>query len=88
MNTSTITVSIPSGLKRSAERLVRKGRFTSISEVVSVGIKKVVSSKETLTENGFSKEFEEHVLQSAKEPKSKSRAWSGRGSFSNAVNAK
>ncbi len=39
------------------------------------------SSKKRLTINGFTPEFEQHILDSEKEPIQNARTWNGKGSF-------
>lgn len=65
---ATINISIPQAMREEIKKLVKEGRYTSFSEVVRDGLRKVLGRKEKLTANGFTEEFEEEVLRSAAEP--------------------
>ena len=63
---NTINISLPESLYKEARRVVRNKGYSSISELVRDGLRKVIYPQ--LTENGFTPEFEEAVLRSAQEP--------------------
>ncbi len=57
---ATINISIPQGMYEDAKKLMVKKRYASISELVRDGLRKIMYPE--LTENGFTKEFEDEVL--------------------------
>ena len=65
---NTVTVTIPNEVNRSLEAQVKAGWFASVGDAVVAGAKLLVQKKQKLTVNGFTEEFEERVLESAKEP--------------------
>ena len=74
MNTVTINVTMPRGLMEKVKQLVSGGWYTSVSEVLRTGARRVLSD-EQLTVNGFTREFEDEVLKAAAEPVDYSRVW-------------
>lgn len=63
-----VNVPMTRQLKTDLEQLVVKGRYTSLSELMREGARKVLDSSERLTINGFTPEFEEEILKNAQEP--------------------
>ena len=73
--TTTINISLPKQLYKSAKKLVAEEKYSSISEVVRAGIRRVLYDADKITENGFPGWFEDKVLESAQEPVKKSNVW-------------
>jgi len=70
---TTINISLPKAMYEDARKaLVRRG-YSSISELVRSALRDVLYPKVTV--NGFTPEFEERVLRSEKEPRSKDRVF-------------
>lgn len=65
---ATVNISLPKEMYEDAKKLLKKGRYASISELVRDGLRKILSKEEEITENGFTREFEEAVLRSDAEP--------------------
>lgn len=63
---NTINISLPKNMYRDAKQAVKDKGYSSVSELVRDGLRRVIYPE--LTENGFTPEFEEMVLESAKEP--------------------
>ena len=68
---NTINISLPKSLYRDAKRKAKEKGYSSISELVRDGLRRVIYPE--LTENGFTHEFEDMVLEAAKEPVDKSK---------------
>ena len=51
--TATINISMPEKLYKDAKKLVKKGKYHSISEVVRAGLRRVIYSADKITENNF-----------------------------------
>lgn len=66
MNTTTINISLPKGMYQDAKKYMQQKRFASISELIRNALRGMLYPN--LTENGFTPEFEDMVLESAKEP--------------------
>ena len=81
MDTVTINVTMPRQLMNLVRREVKVGLYTSVSELLREGARRVVTRKGELTINGFTSEFEEEVLEAAAEPVDESDVWDGKGSF-------
>lgn len=73
--TTTINISLPKQLYKSAKKLVAEEKYSSISEVVRAGIRRVLYDADKITENGFPGWFEDQVLESAAESIKKSSVW-------------
>lgn len=56
---------------KDAKQKVKEKGYSSVSELVRDGLRKIIYPE--LTENGFTPEFEEMVLEAAKEPIDKSK---------------
>lgn len=63
-----VNVSMPSELKKAIDQLIANGWYTSVSELVREGTRRVIKASPKLTINGFTEEFENQVLEAAKEP--------------------
>ena len=72
---TTINISLPEQLYRAAKKLVAEGKYSSISEVVRAGLRRVCEDANKTTENGFPGWFEDQVLEAAQEPVKKSTVW-------------
>lgn len=59
---------MPEKLYKDAKKLVKEGKYHSISEVVRAGLRRVIYSADEITENNFPGWFEDAVLESAAEP--------------------
>lgn len=73
--TTTINISLPNKLYKSAKKLVAEEKYSSISEVVRAGIRRVLYDADKITENGFPGWFEDQVLEAAEEPIDESKVW-------------
>lgn len=71
--TTTINISLPKSMYEDAKKLIKKRRFSSMSELVRNALRAVLYPR--LTENGFTPEFEEQVLKAAAEPIDDSKVW-------------
>lgn len=56
-----------------AKKMLSRRGYASISELIRDALRDTLYPQ--VTENGFTPEFEEQVLESAKEPVSKSKTW-------------
>jgi len=83
MNTTTVNISLPTALYADLKKAVGKRRYTSVSELIREAVRSILYPRVTI--NGFTPEFEDQVLASAKEPLVKSRKWDGKGSFTDFV---
>jgi len=72
---ATINISLPKEMHEDAKKLLKKGRYASISEVVRDGLRRLLDQNQEITENGFTREFEEAVLQSEAEPRNRDLVW-------------
>lgn len=72
---NTINISLPKQLYKAAKKLVEEEKYSSMSEIVRAGLRRVVDEADKITENGFPGWFEDQVLEAAAEPVSKSKAW-------------
>lgn len=67
MNTTTINISLPTSMLEDAKSITKFEGFTSISELIRHALRKILYPN-GLTVNGFTPEFEDLVLESAKTP--------------------
>jgi len=74
MSTATINISLPTSMLNDAKSVTKVEGFTSISELIRHALRQVLYPS-GLTVNGFTPEFENIVLESAKEPIDESSAW-------------
>ncbi len=70
---TTINISLPTSLFQEVKNLMAKSGYSSVSEVVRDALRHLVHPH--ITENGFTPEFEQMVLESAKEPIKKAKEW-------------
>ena len=70
---ATINISIPDNMYNEAKKLLAKRGYASISELIRDALRNALFPR--ITENGFTPEFEEAVLEAAKEPVEKAREW-------------
>lgn len=63
---TTVNISLPKHMYDDAKKILADRGYASLSELVRDALRDVLYPK--LTENGFTPEFEEQVLESAKEP--------------------
>ena|SRR3989338_677884 len=69
----TINISLPENLYNETKKLVKGRGYSSISELMRDALRHILYPH--LTENGFTPEFEDMVLESAKEPIDESDVW-------------
>ena len=81
---NTITINISNDVKSALDNQVKMGWFKSINEGVKVAVKTWVQGKR-ITDNGFTKEFEEGVIRSSNETRDPKKMWDGKGSFTDFV---
>lgn len=62
----TVNISLPSNMYHDMKETIKERGYSSFSELVRDAVRKILYPD--LTENGFTPEFEELVLESAKEP--------------------
>lgn len=67
----TVNISLPTSLYKDIKKTIKDRGYSSLSELVRDAVRRVLYPE--ITENGFTPEFEEMVLQSAKEPIDKSK---------------
>ncbi|MBI2039623.1 hypothetical protein HYT18_00955 [Candidatus Microgenomates bacterium] len=72
---TTVNISLPEQLYKTAKKLVAEGKYSSISEVMRAGLRRVFYDADKITENGFPGWFEDQVLEAADEPIKKSPVW-------------
>lgn len=65
---ATINISLPEQLHKTAKKLVTEGKYSSISEVVRAGLRRVFYDADKITENGFPGWFEDRVLEAEEQP--------------------
>ncbi len=73
MKTTTINISLPKKMYEDAKKVQDSQRYTSISELIRDSLRKTLY--EEITENGFTRKFEDATLESAKEPIDESNVW-------------
>ena len=78
MNTATINISLPKKMLADAKKAVKDRQYTSISELIRDTLRRDLYPQ--LTENGFTPEFEEEVLEAEKD-RSGDVVWDGKGSY-------
>lgn len=74
MNTATINISLPVSMYNDAKIISKEEGYSSISELIRHALRKILYPS-GLTVNGFTSEFEDLVLESAKEPIDESSVW-------------
>lgn len=70
---NTINISLPSQLYKEIKSFLSKRGYASISEFFRDAARDKLHPM--VTENGFTPEFEQHVLEAAKEPIDHSKTW-------------
>ena len=73
--TTTVNISLPKSLYQDAKKALVSRGYTSISELFRDALRHTLYPH--LTENGFTPEFEDAVLEAAAEPLNKSKVWRG-----------
>lgn len=73
--TTTINISLPKQLYKSAKKLVAEEKYHSISEVMRAGLRRVIYDADKITENGFPGWFEDQVLEAEQESIKQSSVW-------------
>ena len=63
---TTINISLPKSMYKDAKVMVTKRGYSSVSELIRDTLRNLLYPN--VTENGFTKEFEDQVLEAAKEP--------------------
>lgn len=69
----TVNISLPRSLYKDIKKTIKERGYSSISELVRDAVRKVLYPE--LTVNGFTPEFEEAVLRSAKESVDEKDVW-------------
>lgn len=69
----TINISLPKTMYEDAKAYLTRRGYSSVSELVRDALRDELYP--TLTENGFTPEFEEAILQSEAEPRRKDKVW-------------
>lgn len=70
---TTINISLPTSLYKDIKKTIKERGYSSASELVRDAVRRILYPQ--LTENRFTPEFEEAVLESAKEPLDESKVW-------------
>lgn len=76
---TTVNISIPDNMYNEAKKLLVKRGYASISELIRDTLRDALFPR--LTENGFTPEFEDMVLEAAKEPVENAVEWDGKMPF-------
>lgn len=63
---TTVNISLPTNLYKDIKKTIKERGYSSVSELVRDAVRRILYPE--LTENGFTPEFEEMVIESAKEP--------------------
>lgn len=69
----TVNISLPESLYKDIKKTIKDCGYSSVSELVRDAVRRVLYPD--LTENGFTPEFEEMVLRSAKESVDEKDVW-------------
>lgn len=80
---ATVNISLPKTMYQDAKKVLIKRGYASISELIRDALRHSIYPH--ITENGFTREFEERVLESAKEPIEQSIDWDGKTPFTDFV---
>lgn len=83
MPQTIVNVSMPDELKKAVDQLVARGWYTSVSELIREGTRRVIKTSPKLTINGFTEEFENKVLEAANEPVDESLVWKNEADIDN-----
>lgn len=63
---ATVNISLPTTMYKDAKRVLSKKGYASLSELIRDSLRKTLYPE--ITENGFTREFEDQVLEAEKEP--------------------
>lgn len=74
-----INISIPDKMYKDAKKYMTAKQFSSFSELIRQKLRDTLYPE--LTENGFTKEFEDQVLEAMKEPRDEAIEWDGKTPF-------
>lgn len=80
---TTVNISLPKTMYEDAKKMVDWRGYSSLSELIRDSLRDILYP--SVTDNGFTPEFEERVLKASKEPLEKDIVWSGKGSFTDFV---
>lgn len=69
----TVNISLPASLYKDIKKTIKERGYSSVSELVRDAVRRVLYPE--LTENGFTPEFEEAVLRSARESVDEKDVW-------------
>ncbi len=72
MKTTTIHIQMTDKMHQQAKKLVAKGNYHSISELIRAGIRRVIYDANVITENGLHGWEEDQILEAADQPIKKS----------------
>ncbi len=70
---ATVNISLPTSLYKDIKNTIKQRGYSSVSELMRDAVRRVLYPE--LTENGFTPEFEESVLRSAKESVDEKDIW-------------
>jgi Arc/MetJ-type ribon-helix-helix transcriptional regulator len=70
---ATVNISLPQGMYDDARQKLIEKRYTSISELMRDALRRLLY--QNISENGFTQEFEDQVLQSSVESGEKDITW-------------
>lgn len=73
--TTTINISLSKEIYQKAKKLVKEGKYHSISELVRAGLRRTFEDADKITENGFPGWFEDRVLEVDEKPIGKESVW-------------
>ena len=65
---TTINISLPQSMYEDTKKMLKTHRYASVSEVIRDALRKKLYEDQEITENGFTKGFEDEVLKAAEEP--------------------
>lgn len=70
---TTVNISLPTSLYKDIKKTITERGYSSVSELVRDAVRRVLYPE--LTENGFTSEFEDKVLQAAKSGVDEKDVW-------------
>lgn len=81
--TTTINISLPKSLYDEAKKTVAARHYTSVSELVRDALRKTIREEDPneITVNGFTRAFEDEVLEAEKEPLGQNALSGDRGRY-------
>jgi Arc/MetJ-type ribon-helix-helix transcriptional regulator len=83
---TTINISLPSDMYKDAKKALITKRYSSVSELIRDSLRKTLY--EEITANGFTRSFENHVLESANEPEENDIVLNSKKDIENYFNGK